>query len=118
MSGNFKIRYTMPLGSGPAIASKLESYFQSGSDARLDLSQGGVQPLANYNFQRALHKTGVYSFDPSNTSALPAQGCVLDLSGGYLRVRRVDASGNIGVNNWYVDISTSVIAGAGLASRP
>lgn len=118
MSGNFKIRYTMPLGSGPAIASKLESYFQSGADSRLDLSQGGVQPLANYNFQRALHKTGVYSFDPSNTAALPAQGCVIDLSAGYLRVRRVDASGNIGTNNWYIDISTSVIAGGSLASRP
>lgn len=120
MSGNFKIRYTMPLGSGPAIASKLESYFQSGADSRLDLSQGGVQPLANYNFQRALHKTGIYTFDVSNgpVSALPAQGCVIDLSGGYLRVRRVDASGNIGTNNWYIDISTSAIAGGSLASRP
>lgn len=118
MSGNFKIRYTMPLGSGPAIASKLESYFQSGADSRLDLSLSGVQPLANYNFQRALHKTGVYSFDPSNTAALSAQGCAIDLSGGYLRVRKVDASGNIGITNWYVDISTSVIAGGTLVSRP
>ena len=116
MSGNFKIRYTMPLGSGPAIASKLESYFQSGADSRLDLSQGGVQPLANYNFQRALHKTGIYTFDVSNgpVSALPAQGCVIDLSGGYLRARRVDASGNLGTINYYVDISTTVLSGARL----
>ena len=116
MSGNFKIRYTMPLGSGPAIASKLESYFQSGADSRLDLSQGGVQTLANYNFQRALHKTGIYTFDVSNgpASALPAQGCVIDLSGGYLRARRVDASGNLGTTNYYVDISTVALPTARL----
>lgn len=104
MSGNFKIRYTMPLGSGPAIASKLESYFQSGADTRLDLSQSGVQPLPNINFQRALHKGGVYAFNPAQSFDASGGTVIFDVSGKAVRVRLVDNSGNV-TGLKYLDLS-------------
>ena len=104
MSGNFKIRYTLPLTSGAAIASKLESYLNSGAQ---DISYGGVAGFPNLNFQRALHKSGMYVFNTQTVGATnDASGStvVFDVSGKGLRVRLIDNSGNI-TGTKYLDLS-------------
>jgi hypothetical protein len=103
MSGNFKIRYTLPLSSGSAICNKLESYLNSA--ATLDISSSTALP--NLSFQRALHKQGVYSFNTQTVGATQdASGSIVvfDLSGKGIRVRLVDNSGNV-TGTKYLDLS-------------
>ena len=104
MSGNFKIRYTLPLSSGAAIANKLESYLNSA--VTNDISSSTALP--NLVFQRALHKQGVFAFQGPNTPTdlSTSTACVLDLSGGFLRVRAVNSTGVFSTER-YIDCSTN-----------
>lgn len=117
MSGNFRIRYTVPTSSGAGLASKLESYFAGGLSG--DLSANAASSTPNYNFQRALHKGGVATFTnaQSTPNDVSANGCIIDLSGGFLRVRAVDSFGNVSTVPRFIDCSLG-IAGLGGQATP
>jgi len=106
MSGNLKIRYTVPMNSGAAIAGRLESYLNAGNDQRIDVSAGtsGVSQYGNLNFQRALHRSGMFVFNPSQTYDGSGGIVVFDVSNKAIRVRLVDNSGNI-QGTKYLDMS-------------
>jgi hypothetical protein len=117
MSGNFKIRYTSPLSSGGGLANKLESYFSGGLAG--ETSSTGAAANPGYNFQRALHKGGVATFTNAQTTPndISANGCIIDLSGGFLRVRAVDSLGNVSTVPRFIDCSLG-IAGLGGQATP
>ena len=119
MSGNFRIRYTAPLSSGSGLASKLESYFAAGLSGNADISSNAASATPNYAFQRALHKGGVATFTSNLTTPndISANGCIIDLSGGFLRVRAVDSFGNVSAVPRFIDCSLG-IAGLGGQATP
>lgn len=119
MSGNFRIRYTAPLSSGAGLASKLESYFSGGFTGNADVSLNSASSTPSYAFQRALHKGGVATFTNAQTTPndISANGCIIDLSGGFLRVRAVDAFGNVSTVPRFIDCSLG-IAGLGGQATP
>lgn len=101
MSGNFKIRYTMPLSSGAAIANKLESYLNSA--ATFDVSSASALP--NLTFQRALHKQGVFAFNSDPTASdVSASFIAFDVSNHGIRVRLYDVSGAVRATK-FLDLS-------------
>ena len=118
MSGNFRIRYTAPLSSGAGLAAKLESHFSAGLNG--DISSNAASATPNYNFQRALHKGGIATFTNAQTTPndISANGCIIDLSGGYLRVRAVDAYGNVSTVPRFIDCSLGIAGLGGLANPP
>jgi hypothetical protein len=105
------------LSSGGGLANKLESYFSGGLAG--ETSSTGAAANPGYNFQRALHKGGVATFTNAQTTPndISANGCIIDLSGGFLRVRAVDSLGNVSTVPRFIDCSLG-IAGLGGQATP